>query len=76
MPWQTLDGRSLRRAEFDRRRPDLPHCGWCNDGQLCNCAVYSYLWEENGRGACACVGFISCPVCPRAGSGGMMISNG
>ena len=55
---------------FAHRRPDLPHCERCNDGDLCNCQVY------DASHVCACMGFLSCPVCPRARSGMLIIWRG
>ena len=49
------------------RRPDLPHCECCNDGERCYCQVYGHYQP------CSCMGFRSCPVCPRVRSGMLII---
>jgi len=60
----------LEQIEHDRTRLDLPHCGWCQDGTLCNCQVQlpPKLGETRVAFGCACIGFIGCPVCPRTAS--------
>lgn len=55
---------------FERTEEELedgmPYCARCHNGTKCNCQVQF----PNGEGApeglwCACIGFISCPECPR-----------
>ena len=59
------DGKGRYGAEIEQaaKRPDLAPCARCDSGTKCNCEVYGY------GGLCSCMGFLSCPECPRECSG-------
>ena len=62
---------TLAEVEHAAYRPDLPDCARCVNGTKCNCAVYvvPFLSGDAGPIACGCMGFLSCPECPRRRSG-------
>ena len=67
MKFHDGQGREGAEIELAATRPDLPHCATCDDGKKCNCAVY---WKPGVPDmACACMGFLGCPDCPRKRSG-------
>lgn len=53
-------------------RPDLPDCPTCDNGTACQCTVLNRKGQETGW--CGCMGFLSCPDCPREMSGMIAMS--